>query len=182
MLRTSSTPPRAEVWGGSLLGVARGLEAFGVPWPQVLHLLDRSGIRQPQAEAWYALPAYLAFMADVEEAHGRAALLAMGRAIPDTSRFPPELDALERALGLLDVAYQVNHRGVAIGRYHCEWLGPRHAEMLCENPYPCDLDRGIFERLMERFGGTGPEASVSHKPGAGCRRLGAKACRFDLRW
>lgn len=56
MFQTLSTFPRAEVWGGSLLGVARGLETFGVPWPQVLRLLDRSGIRQPQSGTWYALP------------------------------------------------------------------------------------------------------------------------------
>jgi len=89
---------------------------------------------------------------------------------------------MERALRLLDVAYQVNHRGGPIGRYHLRRFKPGEAEMCCENPYPCDLDLGILERLVERFGTGGSEAGVTHRPGIECRREGATACVFDLRW
>lgn len=182
MIHSPSFSPRAEVWGASLLGVARGLEGTGVPWTQVLSLLSESGIQEPVAEGWYGLASYMAFLAQVEARHGREALRAMGRAIPDTSRFPPELDSLGRALRLLDVAYQVNHRGGVIGSYQVRQLDPGWAEMRCENPYPCDLDFGILERLVERFHGGDPQAGVVHRPGPQCRRLGARACLFDLRW
>lgn len=173
---------RCQVWGGSLLGVAQGLEGAGVPWEQVLGLLASVGIQQPEAGGWYSLSGYLAFLAEVEAGHGRAALRAMGRAVPDTSRFPPDLENMERALRLLDVAYQVNHRGGPIGRYHLRVFEPGRAVMACENPYPCDLDQGILERLVEHLGGTCPDAGVTHRPGPECRRQGAKACVFDLRW
>jgi hypothetical protein len=173
---------RCEVWGGSLLGVAHGLEGAGVSWDQVLSLLAASGIQQPEAEGWYPLKGHLAFLAKAEAAHGREALRAMGRAIPDTSRFPPELENMERALGLLDVAYQVNHRGGPIGRYHLRHFEPGRAEICCENPYPCDVDLGILERLVERFGQGGPTRSVVHRPGPECRCQGAQSCLFDLRW
>jgi hypothetical protein len=182
MKRTPPIPPRIEIWGGCLLGMARGLESQGVAWPQVLELLGRSGIFQPQKEAWYPLPNHLAFLAEVEREHGREVLRVMGRFVPDAARFPPEPDTLEQALHLLDVAYQVNHRRGNIGRYHCQSLAPGHAEMLCENPYPCELDQGILERILERFGGAREALSVTHRSGPHCRRLGAKACLYDLRW
>jgi len=172
--------PHAEVWGGAVLGVANALAASGVPWRDVVHLLEQVGIELPRAEAWYSLEKNLAFHAAVEQGHGREAVRAMGRAIPDTARFAPDMDTLDRALRVLDVAYQVNHRGTGIGGYYCSLHLPGRAELVCENPYPCDLDRGILERLAEQHGG--PLAQVSHRPGPACRRLGARACVFDLRW
>jgi len=173
--------PRAEISGLCLLGMARGLEGFGLPMARVLALLEEQGIQAPTAQGWHGLEPYLAFLEDVRGQFGPEALRAMGRAIPDTSRFPPELDSLERALRLLDVAYQVNHRGGPIGRYQARFREGRRAEVICENPYPCELDQGILERLVARYGGA-EEAEVIHRPGPECRRLGGRACRFDLRW
>lgn len=173
---------RPEVSGQSLLGVARGLSGTGVPWSEVLDLLHSVGIDQPQPEGWYLFDNYLSFLRKVEFQHGRPALRTMGRAIPDTSRFPPDLDSLEQVLGRLDVAYQVNHRGGFIGHYQCLLSGPGSAEMVCANPYPCDLDAGILERLVERFGSGAPGSGVTHLTEAACRRKGAPACRFVLRW
>ncbi len=44
----------------------------------------------------------------------------------------------------------------------------------------CAPDRDSLDRLADQYGGLG--AQVSHRPGADCRWLGAKACVFDLRW
>lgn len=178
----SPRPHRLEVSGQSLLGVARGLSGTGIPWTDILDLLREFGIDQPQSEGWYHLNPYLAFLGEVERRYGRAALRAMGRAIPETSRFPPDLDSMERVLGRLDVAYQVNHRGGFIGHYQCILTGPGSAEMVCATPYPCDVDAGILERLVARFGSGSPGSGVTHLTEAGCRREGAPACRFVLRW
>lgn len=168
--------------GQSLLGVARGLSGTGVPWPEVLNLLAQGGIQDPRPENWYPLEPYLRLLHEVEHIYGRSALKAMGRAIPDTSRFPPDLDSMERVLHLLNVAYQVNHRGKRIGFYDCLFPAPRQAEVICANPYPCALDEGILERLLERHGTGGPGTGLTHLPGPECRRKGAVACRFALRW
>lgn len=182
MHRAILLSPRAEVLGASVLGMARGLESQGLDWARVLDLLHQVGIVDPQADSWYSVTRLLAFLAAVERAHGREALRAVGRAIPDTARFAPDLDTLERALRTLDVAYQVNHRGGPIGRYRYQAKGPGQGEMHCENPYPCDFDGGLLERLVARYAVAGPALGVTHRPGPLCRRLGAPACVFDLRW
>lgn len=182
MHRAILLSPRAEVCGRSLRGMARSLEALGVPWAEIQDLLGQAGILDPREDEWYPVNRLLAFLSTVERMYGREALRNAGRAIPDTAQFAPDLDTLERALRTLDIAYQVNHRGGPIGRYRYEQKGPGQGEMLCENPYPCDLDLGILERLVERFAGEGPAVGVSHRPGRECRRLGAVACVFDLRW
>ena len=175
-------PPRAELWGGSLFGLAEGLEGFGVAKTAVEALLAKAGIHQRDQEAWYPMTAALSFLAAVEADHGREALRSMGRAIPESSRFAPDLDDMERTLRVIEVAYQVNHRGGPIGGFQLHLPEPGRAELVCENPYPCDLDLGLLERLLERAAGGSPRASVVHRPGPACRRLGARACVYDLRW
>ena len=172
-------PP--EVRGGTLLGVVEGLVTHGVPPAGVAGLLEAAGLGRPVPEGWYPVDRYLALFAAVEAAHGREAVRAMGRVVPDSARFAPDLQAPERALQVLDLAYQVNHRGGPLGHYHARVLGPGLAEVRCENPYPCDLDRGLLERLME-VAGVGPRARVEHAPGGPCRRRGDRSCLFEVRW
>ncbi|MFZ4512696.1 MAG: hypothetical protein ACOYNX_03610 [Geothrix sp.] len=174
--------PTAELWGGALLGVVESLAAVGITQDRVETLLTKVGIRWPDPVGWYPLTAYLGFLAAVEAHHGAEALHALGRAIPERAKFAPDLDGMERALQVLDVAYQVNHRGPILGGYHPRLVAPGQAELVCDNPYPCAMDLGLLERLLERAAGGSPRASVVHRPGPACRRLGARACVFDLRW
>lgn len=175
-------PPIAELWGGALLGVVESLATVGVTQDRVEALLVKVGIRWPDPVGWYPLKAYLSFLTAVETDHGREALRALGRAIPERAKFAPDLDGMERTLRVLDVSYQVNHRGTILGGYHPRLLTPNQAELVCDNPYPCDMDLGLIERLLERGAAGSPRASVVHRPGPSCRRLGARACVFDLRW
>ena len=119
--------PAAELWGGSLFGLAQGLEGFGVAQTAVDELLAKAGIHQRDPEAWYPMTAALRFLAAVEANHGREALRSMGRAIPESSRFAPDLDDMERTLRVLEVAYQVNHRGGPIGGFHLNLPEPGRA-------------------------------------------------------
>lgn len=174
--------PNAEIWGGSVAGMLKGLEAFGAASEEVDRLWTNQGLAVLSTDGWYPVRAYLAFLGGVDEIFGNRALQAMGWAIPGSSKFPPDMDSLARALRMLDVAYQVNHRGGVIGRYLCTGLGAGHAVMICENPYPCDLDRGILERLVSEFGSKGMQGTVTHLGEKGCRKDGALACHFEVRW
>jgi hypothetical protein len=54
--------------------------------------------------------------------------------------------------------------------------------VVCENPYPCEFDRGLVEAVAER---ARPPHSlrvrVEHAPGS-CRQHGERACVYAVRW
>jgi hypothetical protein len=55
----------------------------------------------------------------------------------------------------------------------------RRFELICENPYPCDLDRGIVEAMARRFE---PAAMVFHDTKSLCRKAGGESCTFHVEW
>jgi hypothetical protein len=103
------------------------------------------------------------------------------------------LHDVEGALRSIEVAYHMNHgrRGEplidhatglmkeGIGHYRVRRDGERQLVIECENPYPCDLDRGIVETVAKRFQ---PDATVVHAAKAPCRKQGANACALVVEW
>lgn len=174
--------PNVEIWGGSLLAMVDGLASAGMPRDEVLALLGREGVLDPQREGWYSHQALLNVLREAEIRCGEAALRSAGRAVPVGSRFPPEVETLERALLTLDIAYQVNHRGGRIGHYTCKPLGARRMELFCDNPYGCELDHGIIETLFARHAAAGFRPRLAHQPGTGCRKQGHRACVYQVEW
>jgi hypothetical protein len=174
--------PDVEIWGGSLLAMVDGLASAGMPRDESMALLGRAGVLDPEREGWYSHQALLDTLREAGGRYGEAALRAAGRAIPIGSRFPPEVETLERALLTLDIAYQVNHRGGRIGRYACRLLGPRRMELCCDNPYGCELDQGILETLLAHHAPTEKPPSLSHQVGTGCRKQGHRACIYHIEW
>jgi hypothetical protein len=81
---------------------------------------------------------------------------------------------------MLGVAYQANHRGGGIGR--CTELDAGKAVVVCENPHAFGLDLGIPESLVTRFGPEGVQGTVTQLENQGCRKDGALACHFAVRW
>ena len=66
-----------------------------------------------------------------------------------------------------------------IGHYACEIQpGGSSAHVTCDNPYPCDLDRGIIAGFAARFE---PAVAVSHATSA-CRTKGDGACVYLVQW
>ena len=58
---------------------------------------------------------------------------------------------------------------------------PRERRIIsvCENPYPCDFDRGILTTLAAKF----ERASrVTHDDSAPCRKNGADSCKYIIAW
>lgn len=174
--------PTAEIWGGSLLSMVEGMAAAGADREELLGLLAQRGILDPHRDGWFAQQGLLDALREAGSRFGDGVLRAAGRAIPRLSRFPPEVETLERALMTLDLAYQVNHRGGRIGHYACRPLGHRRMELFCDNPYGCELDLGILETLMADHGIAASEARLRHAPGTPCRKAGGRACIYHVAW
>ena len=62
-----------------------------------------------------------------------------------------------------------------IGSYGTSDSGPRKITAVCENPYPCDFDRGLLSAVATRFERA---ARVTHDDAAPCRKTGANSCTY----
>lgn len=144
--------------------------------------------------AWYAVDGCLAVYHAISEEVGPNTSYAIGKRIPENAVFPPNIKDIQSAMQSIDVAYHMNHRKngklmfdpatgqmqEGIGHYLCEIVRNEHKlVMVCENPYPCDFDRGIVSAMAARFQSN---ALVVHEPRTGCRKTGAKACRYVVTW
>ncbi|MBI5835974.1 MAG: hypothetical protein HZB25_01905 [Candidatus Eisenbacteria bacterium] len=119
---------------------------------------------------------------EIAEKTGPATLRAIGRRIPDTAIWPPEVNSIPAALTSIDVAYHMNHRGGEVGSYHFELLGARSGRVVCDNPYPCSFDLGIVERTVAKFAPPGTNPLVRHDPAASCRETGGTSCTYLVEW
>lgn len=183
-----------EVNGETVFSVVDGMGAFKA---MALSVLAQNGIAQPQAGQWYSQQAWLDSFRAISEKVGPGTLFLIGRKIPENAQFPPGIDSIEKALQAIDVAYHMNHRlsgeqlfdpqtGVmkeGIGHYKYAQLERKKARITCNNPYPCDFDKGIIDAMAKRFK---PSASVlvkvSHDDSAPCRKKGADSCTYSVEW
>ena len=186
-----------EVNGGTIIVVVEGLGAF----TQIAHkILDENGLTDIKAdfEHWYSQQDWLNAFKTISEKVGIHTLFQIGRKIPENAEFPPEIDSIEKALASIDVAYHMNHRNAqgeilfdptrpserimleGIGHYHYKKVDDeRKAIMTCENPYPCDFDRGIIIAMSRRFE---LSAKVIHDDSKPCRKNGASSCTYIVEW
>jgi hypothetical protein len=67
-----------------------------------------------------------------------------------------------------------------IGHYKMELVpNENRIIMICENPYPCEYDRGIITALANRFESL---ARTAHDSEAPCRKNGADSCTYVVMW
>ncbi len=69
-----------------------------------------------------------------------------------------------------------------IGHYHYNKIDENKVEIRCDNPYPCDFDRGIVEQMAKRFKPTGVIIKIKHNEAEGCRKKGGKFCIYIVSW
>lgn len=172
--------PKVEVLGQAVLAIVGGMEIIRT---KAFRILAQNGIPSLEADQWYPQQNVLDAFKTVFEKIGPSTVQAIGRKIPETAAFPPSINSIETALQSIDMAYRMNHRGAAkLGFYRFEGAGPRQAKMICENPYPCDMDLGLIGGMADRFR---PKDSlrvkVDHGPGA-CRHNGAESCTYSVNW
>lgn len=175
----------------SVLGGMRTMRSLG------LSILRDSGIVDPQPGEWYLQQDWLNAFKKIAETIGPNTLRSIGEAIPENADFPKEIDNIDKALASIEVAYHMNHRlhgrplfdpstGTfihEIGHYAYQKTGEKTAKVVCDNPYPCDFDRGIIESMAKTFK---PQGSlfvwVEHDTGHGCRKNGDPDCSYLVRW
>ncbi|MCX5814131.1 MAG: hypothetical protein NT178_16545 [Proteobacteria bacterium] len=182
-----------EVNGETVLSVLTGM---GFLKQKGIDILEKHGIHDPAPGQWYLQQNWLDAFKDIAESVGNSTLNVIGSKIPENAQFPPEINSLEKALSAIDIAYHMNHRSngrvmfdpntgqksEGIGHYGYEQVGDRRVKMVCENPYPCDFDRGIIEAMVRRFQPSGSSPSVRHDDAAPCRKKGAASCTFLVEW
>jgi hypothetical protein len=171
----------AEVNGESVYAVVDGMGAFK---QTALKILAKQGIVNPEAGEWYSQQALLNALSVISDKLGPDALYNIGMKIPDNAQFPPDIDSLDRALNSLDAAFYLNHRNGKIGHYHLGAVRETSFEIMCENSYPCEFDRGVLTALCNRFKpkGSNAHAAVIHDDSKLCRKKGADSCTYLINW
>ncbi|MBT8225353.1 MAG: hypothetical protein HKP61_23195 [Dactylosporangium sp.] len=163
-----------------MLSIVAGMGAFT---SRALKVLAASGIQDPQAGQWYSQQAWLDAFQKLGEQLGPNTLIMIGKTIPENAKFPPNINSIETALASIDKAYHMNHRGGEIGSYKVVSSQPKSARMVCENPYPCDFDRGIVLGTATKYKpATSGAVRVSHDDTQPCRKKGARSCTYQIDW
>jgi hypothetical protein len=183
--------PDVEVCGAAVLALVDGMGQFTTT---ALKILGKNGIEKPKPDHWYPQQAWLDSFKTIAERIGPLTLFAIGKKLPDTVDWPPTGDSLEELLGSIDLTYHMSHRiggdllfnpdtgqmTEGIGHYRFNGTtGPYSAEMVCDNPYPSEFDRGIITTISRRFK---PHCEVKLDPGKTSRPEGGESCTYLIEW
>lgn len=179
MAQFKAFAPGVEVNGQTVSSIIGGMGIFE---ESALKILAENGIPEPQPDQWYSQQAWLDAFKTIAETIGPATLRQIGIKIPERAKWPSNIDSIEHALASIDVAYHMNHRGGEIGHYDFRPMGPRSAEIVCSNPYPCEFDRGLIQAVARKFAPAGVIVIVDHDNSQSCRNNGAHACTYLISW
>jgi hypothetical protein len=179
MAQFQAYSPQVMVNGQTVLSVISGMGAFKDTAAQIL---QRNGIPDPQPAGWYPQQAWLNAFQEIAKTIGSSTLRQIGMSIPRNAKFPPGIDTVEKALESLDAAYHMNHRGGEIGHLSYVKTGPKSATVTCQNPYPCDFDRGLVEAVANKFKPAGSIVKVQHDAAKPCRAKQGESCTYVVSW
>jgi len=155
---------------------------------------DGDGNLQLDPQGWYSQAAWLRAFERIAREVGVNLLFQIGQRIPQNAQFPPWVQDIDSALKSVDIAYHMNHRKAGqvmfdpeagtmldgIGHYGYQRVaGKNHIVCVCENPYPCQFDRGIITAMAKRFE---PAAVVLHDADAPCRQKRGNSCTYQVTW
>src|SRR5687767_3064658 len=86
------------------------VSAMEVGQARSLRVLAENGIAPLRPDQWDPLPNVLIAFKLIFEKIGPSTVRAIGRKVPETARFPPDIDSLEKGLRSIDLAYQMAHK------------------------------------------------------------------------
>jgi hypothetical protein len=160
------------------------LDAFGAYRSRGVRVLARhfgvETLNQGREQA-YPVDKLLAGMKELQEQFGRGFMTRIGHSIYERAVFPPNLDSFAVALAAVDTAYYMNHQNAEGKIGHYRWIneGAARGRMVCDNPYPCAFDMGIFAGMAAQFGAG---AKITHVEEQVCRHGGAEQCTYLVEW
>ena len=166
-----------EVNGKTVLSFIKGMEHFE---KIALQILKENGIENIKPEKWYCQQSWLNAFKKISEKIGSYALYCIGTKIPENAQFPPDINSLEKALEAIDIAYHMNHRGGEIGNYNFYKSLEGSLHLTCNNPYPCEFDRGIIEGIARKFIYKERYLVAKHDNSAPCRDKGDDLCTYNI--
>lgn len=170
--------PSIEVSGRVVLALVHVMGAFR---SLSLDILKEHEIENPEDGQWYPLQNFLDSFGTMMRRIGPNTLSAVGRQIVAQAPFPPQIVSPAAALLSLDSAYQGEHRGGEVGRYHFVPKSERSGVMISTTPYPENFDRGLIRALVERFEPDGLiDVHLDASPEA--VKKGASAHTYSVSW
>jgi hypothetical protein len=155
---------------------------------------EKDGTVRINPSAWYSQESWLKAFENISKGVGNTVLYQIGLTIPRNAKFPPWVVDVDSAVKSIDIAYHMNHKkngkemfDVAtgkmtegIGHYGYQRVeGKNMIISVCENPYPCDFDRGILTFMAKKFQ---PDAEVKHDDSKPCRKKGQDSCTYIITW
>lgn len=193
MAQFAAFDPAVEVNGETVLSIVNGMGSFK---NMAIKVLADNGITEAKAGSWYPQQSWLNAFKSISGTVGGTTLFNIGKAIPESAKFPPDINSIEKALAAIDVAYHMNHRirgealfnpstGImkeGIGHYGFKKESDKKIVMVCNNPYPCDFDRGIIQAMASKFKPAGAIISAVHDDSQPCRKKGADSCTYTVTW
>jgi hypothetical protein len=168
--------PGAEVNGQTVLSIVNGMGAFRALG---ISILEKYGIKDLKPDNWYKQQSWLDAFKEIAGRVGGLTLNKIGTAIPQNAKIPPGLNTVNNALAAIDVAYHMNHRNGEIGHYRYTEISSSTGIMVCENPYPCEFDKGLIHAFA-RLGN--PQAKVTHDDTKACRKKNGESCTYSISW
>lgn len=162
-----------------------------------LAILEKHGIALNPND-WYNQQKWLNAFKEVAESVGEMNLFLIGSAIIENAQFPP-IKNMEEGLGVIDVAYHMNHRlnetvmfnpengQMLEGIGHYSLLSYNAAEktavMVCNNPYPSKFDEGIISAVCNKFKPADVQKiSVKVDISKERRTKGGESCTYIISW
>lgn len=174
-----ASSPKVEVNGETVYTIVDGMGGFKA---KALKILGDNGIVDPKPGMWYSQQAWLNAFKNISEQIGKSTLYSIGQKIPENAKFPPEIDEIHKALSVIDVAYQMNHRNGEIGHYLYEKTGERSAKFVCTNPYPDEFDKGIIAAMAKKFGPKISNLQITIDETKPVRMKGGDSTTFIVSW
>jgi hypothetical protein len=174
-----ASSPKVEVNGETVYAIVDGMGVFKT---KALKILEDQGIVDPKPGQWYSQQAWLNAFKTISEHIGSSVLSSIGQRIPENAKFPPDIDDIHKALSVIDVAYQMNHRNGEIGHYIYEKTGERSAKLTCTNPYPDEFDKGIIIAMAKKFRSTVFNLAVDIDKSQPVRMRGGDSTTFNVSW
>ncbi|MFT3765163.1 MAG: hypothetical protein QM820_06555 [Minicystis sp.] len=139
----------------------------------------RDELANVKDQEFHPLSLYLELCDYLENRLGVYAWLRVGRrmglSVMETA-FPPTIKTVEEAIAHIDAAHRMFARP-AVGAFELTQRTPGQLVLRYTAPYNCTLQEGLFYEVALRYGAA--NAAVTH---AECRRKGAEACRFEIKY